>query len=60
MNDFGWSLPPGVSQGDIDRAFGGVSRCTYCGREMEATDAEEPVCYRCGRDPDYDRESKLP
>lgn len=43
---FGWSLPPGCSNSDIDRAFGAEGPCARCGEAVD--DCECPECPTCG------------
>lgn len=43
---FGWSLPPGVSARDIDRAYGSEGPCDCCGRPVDDCVCDE--CATCG------------
>ena len=43
MGIFGWSLPPGVSNHDLD---GGDGPCALCG--VDVADCECPECPKCG------------
>lgn len=43
---FGWSLPPGCSQHDIDSAFGNEEPCQHCGKDSD--DCECAECPTCG------------
>jgi hypothetical protein len=39
----GWNLPPGCTDADIERAYGGEGPCAVCGQALEAC-----VCPECG------------
>lgn len=45
------NLPPGCTQADIDRAFGGVVTCAECRREFASSVEREGDwnCPRCAR-----------
>lgn len=45
------NLPPGCTQSDIDRAFGGVVTCAECRREFPSSVEREGDwnCPRCAR-----------
>ena len=48
---FGWDLPPGCSQADIDRAAGMGQPCEMCGQSVDNDDCiceECPVCFSYG------------
>lgn len=49
--DFGWSLPPGVSQSDIDRTFGfdqKKDRCEDCNKIIDNLDRDGGnLCAKC-------------
>lgn len=51
---FGWSLPPGVTNSMIERAYGGEGPCDVCGKVLDdcicpecpvCTSAGDPQCY---------------
>lgn len=46
MGIFGWSLPPGCSSNDIDRAFGDEGPCLCCGLAVDMCIC--PECPQCG------------
>ena len=47
-NPFGWSLPPGVTNADIDKHFGDAPQveCKTCGELFDPED-EETECEPC-------------
>jgi hypothetical protein len=45
MTNFGWSLPPGVSQRMIDDAYGQEAPCAVCGQGID--DCICPECPHC-------------
>ncbi len=47
MSIFGWDLPPGCTQQQIDEAFGGDRICECCGQYCE--DCICPECPTCGK-----------
>jgi hypothetical protein len=46
MGIFGWSLPPGCSQNDIDSAYGYEEPCECCGHAVD--ECVCPECPTCG------------
>jgi hypothetical protein len=49
MGIFGWSLPPGCSHRDIERAAGGDGPCEVCGDMVDDCICPEcPECPECG------------
>lgn len=54
-NKFGWDLPPGVTNSDIDRNAGAILSCDRCGHDFACNDApyidpetdDEVLCPRC-------------
>lgn len=47
-NPFGWDLPPGVTNRDIDRAAGaGPECCEECGETFPANELEDGLCESC-------------
>lgn len=55
-NPFGWSLPPGCSNSDIDRAFGTDGPCALCGLPLD--DCQCVECPQCGSVGCIEHESK--
>lgn len=44
-NVFGWDLPPGVTQRQIDEAYGQEGPCAVCGKSVDCCVCPEcPVC----------------
>lgn len=46
---FGWDLPPGVTNADIDKHFGDppTKQCKECGDDFEPEDEDDTVCQTC-------------
>ena len=49
-NQFGWDLPPGVTNRMIDEAYGEERHCPKCDEQMEYVEGDEPhwECPDCG------------
>jgi len=48
-NPFGWDLPPGCTDKDIDNAFGDpdTKTCKTCNDEFEPEDDDQVECEHC-------------